>query len=315
MKNNVFNRYIWLLNTLLQAGRLSYKEIKDRWQHSYLNEGQNLPLRTFHMHRNAVEEIFGVNIECDPSDGYKYYIEDPSTLRQDNVCQWLLRSFNINNLMNENENIRRRIILESIPGGTEFLSPVIDAMRQNKEIKITYRPFYKNEHDIYNIQPYCIKTNRQRWYLLGYCKKLNGIRHFALDRTISIELTEETFEYPEDFSPEEYYKNSYGIFVNNKNPIQKIVIRVYGQQCQYLRSLPLHTSQREISQNMKFCDFEYHLRITHEFIQELLGKGNAVEVLEPTELKNEILRSLYSTISRYNPKTIQPHDKKGEKHA
>ena len=66
---------------------------------------------------------------------------------------------------------------------------------------------------------------------------------------------------------------------------------------------------------MKLCDFEYHLRITHEFIQELLGKGNAVEVLEPTELKNEILRSLYSTISRYNPKTIQPHDKKGEKHA
>ena len=143
---------------------------------------------------------------------------------------------------------------------------------------------------------------------------MNGIRHFALDRTISIESTEETFEYPEDFSPEEYYKNSYGIFVNNKNPIQKIVIRVYGQQCQYLRSLPLHTSQKEISQNMKFCDFEYHLRITHEFIQELLGKGNAVEVLEPTELKNEILRSLYSTISRYNPKTIQPHDKKGEKH-
>ena len=55
----------------------------------------------------------------------------------------VLRSFNINNLMNENENIRRRIILESIPGGTEFLSPIIDAMRQNKEIKITYRPFYK----------------------------------------------------------------------------------------------------------------------------------------------------------------------------
>lgn len=72
MISRTFNRYIWLLNTLLQHGRLTFEEINRRWQNSYLGDGKPFALRTFHDHRNAIAELFGVEIKCDTST-YEYY--------------------------------------------------------------------------------------------------------------------------------------------------------------------------------------------------------------------------------------------------
>ena len=74
MISKTFNRYIWLLNTLLQHKQLSYEEINVLWKECHLGDGAPLPLRTFHQHKNAVEELFGIEIKCNPSNGYKYYI-------------------------------------------------------------------------------------------------------------------------------------------------------------------------------------------------------------------------------------------------
>ena len=62
MISKTFNRYIWLLNTLLQHKQLSYEEINALWRECYLGDGASLPLRTFHQHKNAVEELFGIEI-------------------------------------------------------------------------------------------------------------------------------------------------------------------------------------------------------------------------------------------------------------
>ena len=115
MISSTFNRYIWLVNNLIQAGRLTFEEISRRWERSSLGNGKPLPLRTFHDHRKAVEELFQINIECDTSDGYKYYIEDLSALREDKARQWLLNSFSTANLITEGKQIKDRILLEEIP--------------------------------------------------------------------------------------------------------------------------------------------------------------------------------------------------------
>ena len=131
MISTTFNRYIWLVNTLIQAGRLTFEEISRKWERSSLGEGKPLPLRTFHDHRKAVEELFQINIECDNSDGYKYYIEDLSSLREDKTRQWLLNSFSTANLITEGKQMKDRILLEEIPEGTEYLQTLIEAMKQN----------------------------------------------------------------------------------------------------------------------------------------------------------------------------------------
>ncbi len=299
MISKTFNRYIWLLNTLLQHGRLTFEDINNRWRNSCLNDGKSFALRTFHVHRNAIEELFGVEIKCDAST-YEYYVSSPETLRNDKTRQWLLNSFTLSNMIEAGHNMKDRIIFEDIPKGTEYIQTVIEAMQQNKELMIDYQPFNGNRVTLY-IQPYAMKVYHQRWYIVGYLKNQEGIRNIALDRTLNMELTTETFRYPSDFDAEEYYSNTVGIFVNDKIKPKKVIVRAYGIHVEYMRSLPLHHTQEEIEgKHKQYSDFQYCLCITPELISQLLAMGEKIEVLEPVELRKEIKNRLLNSLSHYN---------------
>ena len=299
MISRTFNRYIWLLNTLLQEKQMTFEEISRRWQLSNIGDGRSIPLRTFHQHRTAVEELFGVEIKCNTSNGYKYYIANPEVLKNDKTRKWLLNSFNLSNMITAGHNMKDRILFEDIPHGTEYLQTVIDAMQQSKELAIDYQPFYAHRAS-YTIQPYAMKAYHQRWYVLGYIKELNAIRNIALDRLLEMIITEESFSFPENFNAEKYYENTVGIFVNDDLSPVKVKLKVYGYQIEYLRSLPLHKSQRETASKYgEFCVFEYKLCLTPELSSQILAMGENVEVLEPTELREEIKRRLEENLTRY----------------
>ena len=299
MISRTFNRYIWLLNTLLQEKQMTFEEISRRWQLSNIGDGRSIPLRTFHQHRTAVEELFGVEIRCNTSNGYKYCIANPEVLKNDKTRKWLLNSFNLSNMITAGHNMKDRILFEDIPHGTEYLQTIIDAMQQSKELAIDYQPFYGHRAS-YTIQPYAMKAYHQRWYVLGYIKELNAIRNIALDRLLEMTITEESFSFPENFNAEKYYENTVGIFVNDDHSPVKVKLKVYGYQIEYLRSLPLHKSQREtLSKYDEFCVFEYKLCLTPELSSQILAMGENVEVLEPTELRDEIKRRLNDCLNRY----------------
>lgn len=299
MISKTFNRYIWLLNTLLQHGRLTFEEINNRWQNSCLGDGKPLALRTFHVHRNAIAELFGVEVACNTST-YEYYVSSPEILQNDRTRQWLLNSFTLSNMIEAGHNMKDRILFEDIPKGTEYIQTVIEAMQQSKELEIEYQPFYGHRTTLH-IQPYAMKVYHQRWYIVGYLKEQEGIRNIALDRTLNMEFTTETFRCPNDFNAEEYYSNTVGIFVNDKLKPQKVVVRAYGIHVEYMRSLPLHHTQEEIGcKHQKYSDFQYYLCLTPELTSQLLAMGEKIEVLEPVELREEIKNRLLNSLSHYN---------------
>jgi len=299
MISKTFNRYIWLLNTLLQHGRLTFEEINNRWQNSCLGDGKPLALRTFHVHRDAIAELFGVEVACNTST-YEYYVSSPEILQNDRTRQWLLNSFTLSNMIEAGHNMKDRILFEDIPKGTEYIQTVIEAMQQSKELEIEYQPFYGHRTTLH-IQPYAMKVYHQRWYIVGYLKEQEGIRNIALDRTLNMEFTTETFRCPNDFNAEEYYSNTVGIFVNDKLKPQKVVVRAYGIHVEYMRSLPLHHTQEEIGcKHQKYSDFQYYLCLTPELTSQLLAMGEKIEVLEPVELREEIKNRLLNSLSHYN---------------
>ena len=298
MISKTFNRYIWLLNTLLQHRRLTFEEISCRWKDSCLGDGRPLALRTFHMHREAIAELFGVEVECDTSS-YEYYISSSSQLKNDKTRQWLLNSFTVSNMIEAGRNMKDRILFEEIPEGTEYLQTVIDAMQRKKELKIDYKPF-NGHQSIFHLQPYAMKVYHQRWYVVGYLKEQEGIRNIALDRILEMELTDDSFILPNDFDAEEYYAHTVGIFVNDKLKPQKVVVRVFGVHVEYMRSLPLHFSQQEIkTEHKEYSDFEYQLCLTPELTSQLLAMCEKIEVMEPIGLREEIRKRLFAAINRY----------------
>ena len=93
--NNLLNKYVWLVETIYKAKRITFEEINERWLDNEISEGVELALRTFHKWRIAVEEMFGLIIECERKGGYHYYIANAEELKSGRIRNWLLNTISV----------------------------------------------------------------------------------------------------------------------------------------------------------------------------------------------------------------------------
>ena len=303
MISKTYFRYIWLLDTILHSRYpLTYDNIEKIWKVSPYAYMGGLPIRTFHEHRKGVEEMLGVIIKCDKSKGYTYYIENPEVLKKNPYAELLLRKYSVPQDLVTYNMMRDRILLEDIPHGTAYFDQIVEAMRCNMEFVVDYQR-YEGHLETLTVQPYFLKVYNRRWYVLGYIKEKESIRHIALDRFVNdLHMTNNRFELPKDFDPRKYYANVVGININDDLPIMNLKIRVYGAQVEYVRMLPLHKSQREVRSRLgEFADFTYRVCPTPELKAKLLAFGAGIEVLEPLEYREKIKCHLKTMLERYKP--------------
>lgn len=301
MTKDLFNRYIWLVDTIYRAGRISFEEINQRWRNSEMSGGEDMALRTFHHHRHAIEEIFDINIECDKRNGYCYFIENADDIEKGGIRNWLLNTFAVNNLINESHHLKHRILFEQIPSCQKFLTPIIEAMRDSTVISITYQSFWNDCHFTFVLEPYCVKIFKQRWYMLANNYSNNKLLIFSLDRILSLTPTEQHFTLPADFDAQEFFSSCFGIIVEEDKKIETVRLIVYGNQYKYIRSLPLHHSQNEIEtdKNMDFKIFEYQLRPSFDFVKEILSYGDEIEVESPSWLRDIVANITHNASMLY----------------
>ena len=259
-----------------------------------------LPLRTFHEHRKCIKEMFGVDIECDRSRN-AYYVKNLEAIEKNKLGKWLLNKYSIPKDFATFNGLKDRVLLEEIPLVKAFLDRIMEAMLHNMELKIDYQQYKADQRQGFHMQPYALKVFNRCWYLLGYLKEQEGLRIIALDRILHIEIQKTNFELPNDFDANKYFANVVGIFVNKGLPVTKVRIRAYGDQADYLRSTPLHKSQKEgKSKHGEFAEFTYRLCVTPELISQLLAMGDKVEVLEPESLRKGMQEKLRSILQKYD---------------
>lgn len=317
MASNIFGRYVWLIDTIRRHNRLTYEEINNLWIESGLSygEGDDLPLRTFHNHRKAIKDIFDVYIECDIKGGYKYYIDEPYKLKGDSFRSWIIDSYATLNQVQADKKMEGRILFENVPSGNIWLTTFIQAMRNKQVLEITHRGFGKDYDNTFEIEPYYLRIFKQRWYVIGrnpyYARKKfesenEGkiydrpiYRVYGLDRISNVTVSPKTFVMEEDFSIEEYYSGCCGIIPSTNENIEHVVIRAYWNAPDYLRSLPLHPSQKEISSDEESTLFSFDVRPTYDFYQMLLAQGDQVEVVEPASVRNEMKRFAENMLNNY----------------
>ena len=285
MAKNLFARYIWEVTTIYNAGAITLKGINDKWRDCYLFDGNEIPRKTFDNHRKEIETLFDININCNKSDN-TYYIEDSDDFQNGKIRRWLLSNFAVNNMLSEAKHLKNRVLFEDIPSGHRFLLPIIQAMRESKLIKITHRSFYRDYDKTVIIAPLALKISHQRWYITTQLDD-GQMRVYALDRISALEITNEKFEYPKDFSAEEYFANCYGIIAGAEK-VDVVKLKVSNNQQKFFRSLPLHHSQKEIETKDDYSVFEYYIQPTFDFRQTILSFADSVEVLEPQWLRDEI---------------------------
>ena len=299
MRSTTYHKYIWLLDTLLGSDPLTFDEINMLWEDDPLYDGP-LPIRTFHEYKKGIKEMFGIDIVCNRKKNV-YYLKNPEVLEDNKPAQWLLDKYSIPKGFSAFSLLKDRVLLEEIPLGQAFLGRILEAMRQNVELKVDYQQYQREDLQSFHFQPYALKVYNHRWYLLGYLKEQKELRTIALDRIHTLDKLTTTFSLPAKFDAHKYFDNVVGIYVDKNLPVEEIKIRAYGILADYLRSTPLHKSQREgRSKHGEFAEFTYRLCVTPDLISQLLAMGENIEILEPKSLREEVVKKLRSTLQNYN---------------
>lgn len=305
----LFKQYIWLIETIYEAGKITFAEINDKWLRTEESEGVELSRTTFNRHRDAILDMFGVIIECDRKDGYRYYIYNKDVLNDSSIANWLFSTLSVGNMLDENVGVQDRILLESIPSGNQDLRLIIKAMRENRRMMITYRRYGAASANSFPVAPYCVKLFKRRWYVLvrfdrpSYRDNGNGDKEalsiLSLDRIENIELLQEKFTINPEFDAVAFFNECFGIVVGDGTQPVRIVLRAYGMEPHYLRDLPLHHSQREILSTEEYTDFELFMRPTSDFKASLMSRGEWLQVISPDWLAIDMQNWLQAAINRY----------------
>lgn len=297
MAKDLLNRYVWLVDTIRRYGRITKRDLDECWKRSKFSNGEKLPRRTFYNYRQAIEDFFNITIECDQST-FEYYISDEDD-HNESVTEWLLNSAATNDVLSSSREISQKIFLEDVPSAREHLSTVISALKSQCPVRFDYHPYTRSTPNIgVTIEPYFLKIFKQRWYLTGRNTADNRIKTYALDRISSAVILPDKFTPDPNFDAETYFSDSFGIVFTQNEPKQ-IVVRTDPRQAKYFRALPLHHSQQEMIHD-NFSDFIYRLRITDDFVAELLSYGPKVTVLAPPELRAIMKDNLIKTLENYS---------------
>jgi hypothetical protein len=298
----LINKYVWIIETIYRAKKISFKELNERWlSDKEMSRGVDLSKRTFANWCYVIGDMFGLDIVNENQGEYRYYIDNVEDIRRNGLRSWLYNTFCVSNALANSQSIKDRILLEYVPSGQDYLKPIIDAMKENRVLNITYHNYWRDEDSDFKVQPYCVKLFKQRWYVVAKRDFEGSIPFiFSLDRIKRLQTTDETFKMPKDWSAEDYFKNSYGIFVGTNVKPQAVKLKVNAGQANYIRDLKLHESQEEIERNGEYSIFKYWLSPQFDFIQELLWNGGDMEVLEPKELREEMAEIIESMWNKYN---------------
>jgi hypothetical protein len=303
---SLITKYVWVIDTIYRKRKISFKELNEIWLDDEISRGEEIPKRTFDNWRNVIFDLFGIRISNENRGEYRYYIESEKDICNNGVRSWLYNTLSVGNILAKSQTLKDRILLEYVPSGQEYLQPIIEAMKENRVLNITYHSYWKDEENNFDVQPYCVKLFRQRWYMVArstdsyYYEK--GPMIYALDRIHNLYATEETFKMPKDWDAQEFFNGCFGIIADRRLDIQTIKLKANASQANYIRDLKMHESQEEIERNDEYSIFTYQLRPSLDFIQELLWNGADMEVLEPLWLRKEIAGIVESMCNNYKDK-------------
>ena len=256
----------------------------------------NISKRTFQRDLEDIRSIYNIDIQYDFSN--KVYFIDFEEKQE--VSERILEAFDTFNALNITDRLSDYIHFEKRkPRGTENLYGLLHAIKNKLQINFTYRKFWDNEITERAVEPYGLKEFKNRWYILANDLKDNKIKSFALDRLTALEITKKVFEVKSSFSINEHYKYCFGIMSPNEEKPQEIVLSFEPFHGNYIKTMPLHSSQEVLKDDENELLIKLTMFATHDFLMEILSYGANVKVLKPKSLINDLKSAYQDALNLY----------------
>ena len=305
---NVFLRHRFILERL-RVKPHTFEQLEHYWEISEMNiEGQELSQRTLQRDIPIIAAVYRVSIKCNRSNQEYYIIDEAEAFSQN-----LLEAFDVYHaLQNYYGKLSESILFDKrIPQGTQYLSPLLDAIEKQKQIEIHYHKFWgSKEVQIRTIEPYLLKESQRRWYVLALDVDKKLLRVFGLDRIKSIEDRgiKRMYDPPKEIV--HFFDDSFGVWVDNdRTKAEKVILSFKKQEgdsffipnpAEYLRAMPLHRSQVFIKDTPEEIILSLKVKITPDFVKEILSYGAYVRVIEPQHLADRIKTEIKNALQLYD---------------
>ncbi|MEI8053448.1 MAG: WYL domain-containing protein [Bacteroidota bacterium] len=182
--------------------------------------------------------------------------------------------------------------------GYEWLGQIFKAVQSRWLLNIRYENIYKNEIKNYDVVPYLLKENRNRWYVIAWVEERNDYLTFALDRIIHIAVVQERQKFRSDFNSDLFLKHSVGIMKNEGTP-SKIILSIKDPYQKLVQLEPIHASQKTIKITKERIQIELSVYINHEFCNRIISMSSYCKVIQPLSLKKTIILMLGDALKQY----------------
>ena len=177
--------------------------------------------------------------------------------------------------------------------GIEWLDVLYKAIVAQTTVQLAYQSFKARQASDIIFYPYLLKEYRNRWFVLGKCKKGKEIATFALDRIQNINLlAAESYHLHKKFDSFSYFNNIIGVTRSEADIPTQVVFIANHYQAPYIKTKPIHPSQQVLEQIKEGVTFAINVIPNFELERELMGFGEGLKVLSPSSLVRRIKRKV-----------------------
>lgn len=252
--------------------------------------------RTFQRDLKEIETLYQIYIKYDRGQKSYKIVED----HQDDYSERLFEALDIFQVLNLNQSYAQFIQFDTRkPMGTEHLSGFVYAIQNRFQVQFRYQKFYETDPEIRTVEPYLLKEYRKRWYIFAYDLDKKEFRTFGLDRLYALNITQTKFQHTQKIDPNEYFENSFGIIGPGDRKVEDIKLVFTQNQGNYVRTMPLHKSQKITYDKNGEMHVELRLIPTYDFLMEILFHAEYVKVLEPQSLVDALKEKLQKMAGIY----------------
>ncbi len=184
--------------------------------------------------------------------------------------------------------------------GIEHLSELFNAIIYNKTLLIQYHSFKSEQPNSIIFHPYHLKQYNKRWFLFGKSQHFESLTNLALDRIVSIEQAGEKFVPNSIVDFEEYFDDVIGVTIPEDKSITKIELLANSGLAPYIKTKPLHGSQKSVSEDEKGYLFSIEVIPNRELESVILGFGESIIVISPSDLRDQLTHKIRQNLNNYN---------------
>ena len=180
--------------------------------------------------------------------------------------------------------------------GLNHFSELLQAIISKRVLKMKYTPYGKKQITA-TIYPYYLKEYNDRWYLIAQTKGYDSYAHYALDRIDDFEEVALPYKEP-DIEFDDYFDDVVGVTVPEEDS-EDIILRVSKPRFEYIRTKPLHLSQRIVEENDFFAVVSINVKVNKELESLIFSFGNDIEVLSPDTFRTQIAKRILAMNQKY----------------